>query len=99
MAPDAGYWRRRDIANTRAIACWLALSPAFAANGAVSFVPGSHRGEIAVHEDASARSEVAGALEIPDFQADNRNWLLLQCSMQIWKTLDPKFQIGVVFCR
>ncbi len=61
---DAGYWRRREIANTRAITCWLALSPAFPENGAVSFVPGSHLGEIAVHEDASARSEVGSALEI-----------------------------------
>ena len=62
---DAGYWRRRDLANTRAITCWLALSHVFPENGAVSFVPGSHKGKIAVHEDASARSEIGHALEIP----------------------------------
>jgi len=55
---DAGYWQ-----NDRACTCWLALSPATAASGAMQFVPGSHLHGILPHVDASGYSEINDALE------------------------------------
>ena len=55
---DAGYWQ-----NDRACTCWLALTPATAASGAMQFVPKSHCGGILPHVDASGYSEINNALE------------------------------------
>ncbi len=55
---DAGYWH-----NDRALTCWLALSPVFEANGAMHFIPGSHKKGIVEHQDASGYSEINSALE------------------------------------
>jgi phytanoyl-CoA hydroxylase len=60
---DAGYgWPGK--ANTRALTCWLALSPVDRDMGALQFIPGSHRLGIAEHVDASERNPISGALEV-----------------------------------
>ena len=56
---DAGYWSESG-ANSRAVTCWLALSPAFRENGSLQFIPGSHKGEVQEHRRID--SEINNAL-------------------------------------
>ncbi|MDX2226644.1 MAG: phytanoyl-CoA dioxygenase family protein [Verrucomicrobiae bacterium] len=56
---DSGYWKGLEAAVT----CWLALSEVTDKHGCMEFIPGSHLEGLAVHEDASKRSEIRDALE------------------------------------
>ena len=58
---DAGYWQDRN-GSDRAATCWLALTPAWEANGGMQFIPGSHLGPIQEHVSIADRSEINGAL-------------------------------------
>jgi hypothetical protein len=58
---DEAYW---DPAfDYRALGCWLTLDPATVESGCMSFIPGSHRGEVRthrhLHDDPSVHALVA----------------------------------------
>jgi len=58
---DAGYWKEGQ-SNVRATTCWMALGPVFKENGALQFMPGSHKEQVRDHFDASDQSEINNAL-------------------------------------
>jgi ectoine hydroxylase-related dioxygenase (phytanoyl-CoA dioxygenase family) len=44
---DEAYWD--PSFDYRALACWMPLDPATVESGCMSFIPGSHRGDLAMH--------------------------------------------------
>ena len=59
---DAGHdWQ--DSASARGITCWLALVDVARDQGAMTFLPGSHRYGIVQHHSAQDRNPIGGALE------------------------------------
>jgi ectoine hydroxylase-related dioxygenase (phytanoyl-CoA dioxygenase family) len=69
MHQDANYWglQPHDV-----VTAWIALSPASVATGPMMFVPGSHKGELKVHENTFAANNLltrGQTINEPDLQA------------------------------
>ena len=70
---DLTYWGLRTESDDDVVSAWVALTPAFAANGAMRFVRGSHTRGTFVHEDTYAADNILhrGQSIADDFEASD----------------------------
>jgi len=72
MHQDASYWglQPHDV-----VTAWIALSPASVATGPMMFVPGSHKGELKMHENTFAADNLltrGQTINEPDLQSRSK---------------------------